>query len=104
MTDWFEFAPITIDKLEFKNVQYHRNGVSGTGFFCAVAYDPEAEGDMLITYFPDIKGECCCAVYKLDILPDITFGKNSWRGDKYAGKMADAISEYHKQFNAWLEK
>lgn len=80
-------------KLTFKDVQYHRNGVGGTGFFCAVAHQ-EGMGDMLITYFPDIPGECCCAVFQINLLPNITFTENSWRGDRYAPAMKKACEEW----------
>jgi hypothetical protein len=96
----FKFEPVTIDGLKFKDVQYHRNGISGDGFYCAVVKDKE-NGDMLITYFPEI-GQCACAVYKLDLLPSIAFGINSWRGDNYVHAMNQAIKEYNKQFDAWL--
>lgn len=98
----FQFTPVTFKDLKFKAVQYHRNGVSGDGFYCAVAYDPEQEADMLITYFPDL-GQCACAVYRLDMLPNITFGENSWRGDHYAGPMQDAIKSYTKQYDKYLD-
>lgn len=93
----FQFKPVTIAGLRFKQVEYHRNGVSGTGFFCAVAHD-KRYGDMLITYFPEGDG-ICCAVYKLELLPDITFGVNSWRGDDYVSQMIKAIDEYWHQWN-----
>lgn len=99
----FIFKPITIDKMKFRNVQYHRNGVCGTGFHCAVVYDPAVakdfgDGEMLVTYF-EIKNECCCAAYRLSQLPNINFGENSWRGDHYADAMKKAIIAYEKQFN-----
>jgi hypothetical protein len=91
----FIFKPVKVGKLKFERVQYHRNGISGTGFWCAVVHDPE-NGDMLITYF-DIKGECCIAVYNLALLPNIEFGENSWRGDNYVDAMKQAIEEYKHQ-------
>lgn len=98
----FEFKPTEIEGLKFKDVQYHRNGVSGDGFYCAVATDKE-NGDMLITYFPDL-GQCACAVYCLSILPNIRFMENSWRGDHYAGAMRQAIAIQDKQYDAWSER
>lgn len=96
----FKFTPVVIDGLKFKNVQYHRNGVSGEPFFCAVVHDKE-NGDMLITYFQGMP-ELCCAVYKFDLFPDITFGVNSWRGDNYNKPMDKAIVEYQRQYDEWL--
>jgi len=90
----FEFKPVTIDKLRFKAVDYHRNGVSGEGFYCAVARDNTVKKDMLITCFPDVG---YCAVYALDLLPDIRFAHNSWRGDNYEGSMRKAIKELTRQ-------
>jgi hypothetical protein len=94
----FEFIPVRIDNLTFKEVQYHRNGVCGDGFHCAVVNDHE-NGDMLITYF-EIKDHVCCAVYKLSMLPNIRFMENSWRGDHYVDQMKKAIAEYNKQLDS----
>jgi hypothetical protein len=93
----FKFKPVKIEELTFEQLEYRRNGVSGDGFYSAVVNDPE-NGKMLITYFEDI-GQCACAVYKLDILPDISFGINSWRGDCYSDQMAKAIKKYRRQFD-----
>ena len=96
----FKFKPFKTNGLKFKDVQYHRNGVSGEGFYCAVATDPEQKGDMLITFFPDVdSGGICCAVYKLSLLPSIKFGVNSWRGDHYATSMKNAVAEYRRQWD-----
>jgi hypothetical protein len=97
----FKFQPVKIDGLTFKQVEYHRNGIAGDGFYCAVAKGKD--GDMLITYFLEL-GQCACAVYKLDLLPDITFGVNSWRGDNYETAMKKAIEYYNIQYDMWLEK
>jgi hypothetical protein len=99
----FKFKPVTIDGLKFKNVQYHRNGIAGNGFHCAVVHDPEVvkdfgDGEMLVTLF-DIEGECCCAVYRLSQLPNINFGENSWRGDRYFYAMTEAVKAYEAQFD-----
>lgn len=98
----FVFKPVTIDKLKFTQVEYHRNGVGGDGFYCAVATDKE-NGDMLITFFPDL-GQCACAVYKLDLLPNIKFMENSWRGDHYCEPMKKAIAERNKQYDDWMKE
>jgi hypothetical protein len=98
----FKFHPVTIDNLKFKQIDYHRNGVSGEGFYCAVAFDKEQKADMLITYFPEEVG--CCAVYQLDLLPDITFGKNSWRGDVYLPVMKKAIHQYTLQYDEFYKE
>ena len=97
----FKFIPVEIDSLIFKEVAYHRNGVCGDGFHCAVVNDPKI-GDMLITYF-EIKDHICCAVYKLSMLPNIRFTENSWRGDHYVDQMRKAIVEYNKQFDYYLK-
>ena len=102
MSTLFEFKPTKIEGKLFKDVQYHRNGISGEGFYCAVMFDPEQKADMLITYFPEAEG-ICCAVYQMNILPSIKFGVNSWRGDCYVGYMEKAIKAYKKQFNRWLD-
>ena len=98
----FKFTPKTIDGLRFKNVQYHRNGICGDGFHCAIVTDKKwAKTDLLITHF-DIKDHCACAVYQVDLLPNIAFGENSWRGDNYTYSMVKAIKEYNSQYDNWL--
>ncbi len=61
--------------------QYHRNGICGEPFQVFLF---EGEGrNMLGVVFPDTPG--ACAVFDVDMLAkgDITFGSNSWRGDRF---------------------
>lgn len=99
----FQFKPTTIKGLRFKQVTSHRNGVIGNSFWCAVAQ--EHDRDMLITYFPHPEGcegvGVSCAVYSIELLPDITFGINSWRGDDYVGAMIKAIEEWERQWDEY---
>jgi hypothetical protein len=88
-----------------KTLTYHRNGVGGLGFYCAIVED---EGrDMLVVRFVsyDGKGEnvvdesvgaIVCAAFDTKLLADgnITFGENSWRGDHYSDVMDAAIKQY----------
>jgi len=97
----FQFKPKTIKGLRFTDVQYHRNGISGQGFYCATVKS-KSDGNLIITYFPNEEDLCYCAVYSLDKLPDIRFGYNSWRGDDFASYMSLAIKEHGKQFDAYL--
>jgi hypothetical protein len=101
---WFKFEPVTIGKFLFKDVEYHRNGITGEGFYCAIANDKEAGGDMLIVYFKEIDKSICCAAFKIDLLPNIQFGINSWRGDRYVSAMKEAIASYRLQFDNYYLK
>lgn len=63
---------------------YHRNGVSGNGFWAHVFIDDDGSRKVAID-FGDI-GQCPVAVLDIDILAKsgVAFGVNSWRGDNYA--------------------
>jgi hypothetical protein len=89
--------------MKVKELAYHRNGVSGLGFYCAIV---KAEGrDMLVVRFAqdgydDGKtldqraGGVVCAAFDIKLLAqgNIKFGENSWRGDHYAEVMDGAIA------------
>lgn len=46
------------------------------------------EGKRMIGVFdPDHVEGVAFAVFDLDVLPDVTFGRNSWRGDRYARQL-----------------
>ena len=73
---------------ELKNLQiidmdYHRNGVGGSPFKVALVDDP-TEGDTKLVIMFEAEGHT--AVLSLDQLiqnENITFGSNSFRGDRY---------------------
>lgn len=86
-----------MSELEIKilDVQWHRNGISGTGFF-AVLFREKKEGLMVATLFDQ---ESYCAVYQVDKLAagDIRFGSNSWRGDSFESVIRPLMK-------TWLEE
>lgn len=71
-------------KLNIKQVEYHRNGVGGLGFVAVLFHDSEVGDDMIATIFPQTS-DIACAVYSIPKLSTggVTFGENSWRGDRY---------------------
>lgn len=82
---------------------YHRNGVCGEGFYVATVRslfdDPEV---FVITHVPDTDEEkehefyvpnTKTFVVKQDLLPDVTFGTNSWRGDTVPNDLIEEIKE-----------
>lgn len=75
------------------DVQWHRNGVSGVGFYVGFVDDPE-NGKMVVVRFPgrDIR----TAVLNVQMLAEgsVKFGHNSWRGDHYDSAMLEAIRKY----------
>lgn len=105
----------TITRHEITNVEiaYHRNGVAGEGFY-VVTFDwlnPEGTRRMVATVFPPdpitsgpFEGEPDwlategfhnprVAVLDMDMLPNIKFTENSWRGDTFADALYHAILE-----------
>ena len=77
-------------KQKLINIAYHRNGVSGTGFY-AVTFTDENCGNMIASVFPE---DGHVAVYCLDKLPEITFLKNSYRGDYFESFLRNEIKKY----------
>lgn len=68
----------------------HRNGVAGEPFRVAIVDDTEVGDKMLVVMFPT-SGHT--AVFSLDLLSQgiIEFGENSWRGDRYEGKLRNEL-------------
>lgn len=75
-------------------IAYHRNGVSGEGFY-VVRFQPYVasgvEDEMVAVVF-DAPGHV--AVFDLDKLAHgtIAFGENSWRGDDFEPELRKAIA------------
>jgi hypothetical protein len=91
-----------------REVEYHRNGIGGEPFYVARFRDDDEETEMIaILFAPDVQlpdgvtdwsfaqgfHNPRVAVLALDILPEIGFGRNSWRGDNYAEALYAAIRE-----------
>ena len=77
-------------KLHIENIQRHRNGVCGAPFYVLTFRDPD-QGRMVGIVFD---AEHHVAVFNLDklALGNITFGVNSWRGDRYEPHLRSAIT------------
>ena len=87
------------DKLVLKQMDYHRNGVTGTPFQVAIVHDPDIGDDMLVIHFyeTDEDGErkrpdnVRTAVLSLALLrsddPTIAFFENSWRPETFHDAM-----------------
>jgi len=98
--------------ITIKNVDHHRNGISGAPFFVVTFRDLDEERNMVATVFPRYEewsvgdanggykhrylGEGTIAVLDVDLLAkgDIEFGSNSWRGDCYEGQIIEAINNH----------
>lgn len=78
-------------KLAIEQIELHRNGICGASFYVALFRDPEA-GRMVGIVF---ENPFHVAVLNLDklALGNITFGENSWRGDRYEPPLRSAISK-----------
>lgn len=103
----------TTKSIEIHEIAYHRNGIAGEPFYAVAFTDHSNDGrKFLATVFPPdqladgpMAGEPDwtesegfhnprIAVLALDVLPCITFGINSWRGDNYQRSLYAAILEY----------
>lgn len=92
--------------------EYHRNGVGGEPFYaCHFTAHDEGDREFIATVFPpdpiskgELEGEPDwtfsegyhnprVAVLALDLLPNVKFAENSWRGDLYASALYHAILE-----------
>lgn len=88
-----------MNKLTLKSIDYHRNGISGIGFYVAIATEVE-DGEtrkMVIIRFTEIDADCggvVCAALDINLLAqgNIQFGQNSWRGDHYHEWMDQQIA------------
>jgi hypothetical protein len=76
-------------KRHIEQLERHRNGICGAPFHVLVFRDPD-EGRMVGIVFEQAYH---VAVFNLDKLAsgNITFGENSWRGDKYEPYLRQAI-------------
>lgn len=74
---------------------YHRNGIAGAPFH-VVLFDDRDQGKMLGIVF---EAKHHVAVLQLQKLTEhnITFGSNSWRGDRYEPHLREAIAERNRQ-------
>jgi|SaaInlStandDraft_2_1057019.scaffolds.fasta_scaffold43755_2 hypothetical protein len=78
--------------MQIKDLDYHRNGVSGQPFNVGIIKDEDGS-DKLVIQFQD---KICTAVLDMELLKkdNISFMQNSWRGDSYA----DEFNKLAKQF------
>jgi hypothetical protein len=105
--------------LTIHEVAYHRNGVGGEPFYACHFTDNEEGAEFIATVFqpPPVERDCDLqgepdwtmiegyhnprvAVLRVDLLPAVTFGINSWRGDRYAQDLYHAILEERGQVPA----
>lgn len=89
-------------QLVVEEIAYHRNGVSGNGFYVVKFAEPAEERQMLAVIFAadeglDFTGDCAVFDRKLLGRDIITFGENSWRGDHYETALRHVIAEWETQ-------
>ena len=81
-------------KLEIKAASFHRNGISGAGFYAILFTSANEDGTMVASLF-DEPGYC--AVYKVEELDkgNIAFAcGNSWRGDQFEECLRPLLAEF----------
>lgn len=83
-------------KLKILDASYHRNGISGQGFY-AILFNDADNGLMVASLF-DESGYC--AVYSVPKLAakNVTFANgNSWRGDKFEIELRPLLQKWLKK-------
>lgn len=82
-------------KIEVQEVSWHRNGISGEGFY-AVLFRWETERGMENFIGTVFDGSGQCAVLSLDRIgkEGVAFGLNSWRGDDAEPVLRKAIKDW----------
>lgn len=95
--------------IAIRQIAHHRNGRTGEPFWAVTFTDSEVDGTFLATIFPssyvddrlsaswDKLGNwrnARIAVVNVDLLPDVTFGVNSWPGDLYVNALVEAINDH----------
>lgn len=102
-------------KLTATQIDYHRNGISGKGFY-VVVFDYEYTdrdgshteiGKNMVAIRPAGSSKDECYVLNADMLAagNIGFAEgNSWRGDMYVDAIDEAIAEHEKKSMAQLRK
>lgn len=82
--------------LSIISASFHRNGISGEGFYAVLFTDKDVNGTMVAALF-DEPGYC--AVFNIEKLGEgnVEFGENSWRGDRYASELRPLLDEYLQQ-------
>lgn len=89
-----------MSKRKVIKLDFHRNGISGLGFYVGIIEDSDKSRKVAIR-FPDIDnkiGNIICAVLDIDLLNENIIGMfegkgNAWRGDHYNDIMDKAIKE-----------
>lgn len=78
-----------------EQIERHRNGISGAPFHVLIFRDPD-EGRMVGIVFDEASH---VAVLNLEKLAggNITFGVNSWRGDRYEPHLRKAIVQHDEK-------
>lgn len=80
--------------IKVKDVQHHRNGVAGTGFW-VVLFGKDGRNYVATAFDGE---ERCIATLDVDLLfqNNIKFGENSWRYEEFADDVLNAIKEAQK--------
>ena len=91
-------------KIDIHQIAYHRNGVGGVGFYAVTFRDKDEKREMVASVFPLEDGQTwngMVSVFDINLLGkgEITFGENSWRGDRYEPSLREAIAVYEKERN-----
>lgn len=84
-------------RIRVQEIAYHRNGVSGEGFY--VVTFTERRLNLVGVLFPTPEDDGChTAVFDRDLLARgvIEFAVNSWRGDRYDAELRAAIAAWEE--------
>lgn len=77
--------------MKILQIARHRNGVCGAPFYVVTFTDREHGADVMLAVVFDEPDHV--AVLSTAILPDVSFGVNSWRGDNFEDELRRKIAE-----------
>jgi hypothetical protein len=81
--------------LTIKDIKWHRNGVSGMGFYVVAFEDQEMDNNPMMAIVYEEPHHC--SVIGLHLLQRGDFGReNCWRGDQYEPMLRRAIKAHEK--------
>jgi len=91
----FEWQYFDDDKLKVTDIAYHRNGVCGNGFVVVTFdYKDSIYHNMMAVLFEEPGN---CAVFDMDLFPNIKFAENSWRGDYFEDVLRKEIVKWNTE-------
>lgn len=83
--------------IRISKIDYHRNGVSGEGFYAITFEDLERNDHLLVATVFAESGYVAVLDTHLLMQNVVEFGRNSFRGDYYEPELRQAIKKYESE-------